>query len=65
MRNVTKTILIVALSLFFGPVNFSLTNSALADFDLKGTVVDANGSPIADVVVAMYTAHPRVGSGIL
>ena len=33
--------------------------------DLAGTVTKADGEPLAGALVAMYTAHPRVGPGVL
>lgn len=33
--------------------------------DLSGTVTQADGEPLAGAVVAMYTAHPRFGTGVL
>lgn len=33
--------------------------------DLKGHVTNADGKPLANTLVAIYTAHPRVGPGVL
>ena len=53
------------IAALFALINFGSPNVASAGFDLKGTVTDSNDQPLADVVVAIYTARPRVGVGML
>ena len=33
--------------------------------ELKGVVTTSSGQPISGALVSMYTAHPRVGPGVL
>lgn len=37
----------------------------LVGSDIVGTVVDSDGEPIAGAIVGIYTAGPRVGTGVL
>ena len=55
MKTILLAVYLVATTTGF-PVNAE---------ELKGTVNQVNGEPLSGALVAIYTAHPRLGPGVL